>query len=150
MSHRSIRVFAFVALYAAMYFLLAAYWSNGLSHWIIDIATVRPAAWLVHLVSADPSISADVLMLLLAALAVAPAPWRSKAWGLCAGVVFVFALNQARVVALYFSIERLPQWFGALHGLITPMLVVVATTTFFFVWLRWARRPSDEENIRTA
>jgi len=52
------RLLAFVLLFAAMYLALAQYWSQGLSHWIIDVATVEPAAWLARLLSGDPAITA--------------------------------------------------------------------------------------------
>ncbi len=158
------RLLAFIALFGAMYVALSQAWGEGLSHWIIDVATVRPAAWIARVLTADASIVAagatlrssqasihvlygcegtDVLMLLASALLVAPVAWRDRLLGLAARTVFVFAINQMRVLALFFSIWRYPAWFGPLHGLIAPLLVVVLVAVFFMVWLGWTARTRD-------
>jgi exosortase family protein XrtM len=155
------RLLAFVLLFTAMYVALSQTWDDGLSRWIIDLATVRPAAWIArhvtgeadilaagsHLTSPSASINvlngcegSDVLMLLASALLAAPAPWRDKLLGLAAGTAFVFALNQVRVLALYFALRDHRAWFGLLHGLIAPLAVVVLVATFFLAWVRWTAR----------
>jgi exosortase family protein XrtM len=156
------RLLLFVLLFTAMYAALSRAWSEGLSHWVIDVATVRPAAWIARNLAGNPAIVAagsqlrspqasinvlygcegtDVLMLLAAALLVAPVAWRDRMLGLAAGTVFVFAVNQLRVLALFFSIWLRPTWFGPLHGLVAPLTVVVLVAAFFLAWLRWAVRP---------
>jgi exosortase family protein XrtM len=160
------RLLAFVLLFTAMYVALSQTWADGLSHWIIDLATVEPAAWIArhvtgqadivaagsHLTSPQASINvlygcegSDVLMLLASALLVAPAPWRDRLLGLAAGTAFVFALNQVRVLALYFTLRDHRAWFGLLHGLIAPLVVVVLVAAFFLTWLLWtARMPARD------
>lgn len=156
------RLLLFVLLFTAMYAALSHAWSEGLSHWVIDVATVKPAAWIArnltggqaivaagsHLQSQRVSINVlygcegtDVWMLLAAALLVAPVAWRDRLLGLAAGTVFVFAINQLRVLALFFSLWLRPAWFGPLHGLIAPLTVVALVAAFFLAWLRWAARP---------
>jgi exosortase/archaeosortase family protein len=165
LSRASLRLLAFVTLFGVMYLLLSSFWSDGLSHLVIDVATVEPAAWLARLVSADPGIVAvgsriqspqasinvlygcegtDVFMVLVAALLVAPVPWRARLPGLLAGGVFVFAVNQARVLALFYAYRWHRDWFGPIHGLLGPMLVVLAVTGFFLAWLRWANSGSGD------
>jgi exosortase family protein XrtM len=160
------RVAAFVLLFAGMYFALSQAWGEGLSRWLIDVATVKPAAWIArhlageadvvasgsHLMSPRASINvlygcegSDVLMLLASALLVAPAPWRDQLVGLAAGTVFVFALNQARVLALYFTLRDHRGWFGPLHGLIAPLAVVVLVGAFFLAWLSWVARADVDD-----
>lgn len=159
-SRVSLRILGFVTVYGVMYLLLSGSWSDGLSHLVIDVATVQPAAWLARLLSADASIIAvgsriqspqasinvlygcegtDVLVVLIAALLVAPVRWRARLAGLVAGVAFVFAVNQARLLALFYAFRWHRDWFGSIHGLLAPMMVVIAVTAFFLVWLRWAR-----------
>lgn len=154
----TIRVVGFGAIFSAMYFALATFWSDGLSHWVIDVATVEPAAWIcrvvtgnheivasgAHLRAPDGSITvlfgcegSDVLMLLVAALLVAPGSWGKRLWGLAAGAALVFCVNQVRVVALFFAFRDHPAWFGPIHGLVGPMAVIVAVTAYFLAWLRW-------------
>lgn len=153
------RILAFIALFAAMNRAFAQYWSDGLVHWVIDVATVCPAAWLARHLESNPAIVAagshlrapdgsinvqygcegtDVLMLLVAGLLVAPIPWRRRLSGLLAGTALVFILNQARVLTLFYALRREPSWFGQMHGLIAP-LVVVLLVTLFFLW--WIQRP---------
>jgi exosortase family protein XrtM len=153
------RLLAFMLLFAAMYAGLAHAWGQGLARWVIDVATVEPAAWIARHLSGEATIVADgshlrspqatinvlygcegtdVLMLLAAALGVAPVCWRARLAGLVAGAAFVFAINQARVLALFFAIRLHPAWFGPLHGLIAPLAVVGSVAAFFLAWLRWA------------
>lgn len=163
-----LRVLAFIGLFCAMYVALASFWGGVLAHWVIDVCTVEPAAWLARWISGDSRIlaigskivapdasinilfgceGADVLMLLTAAVLVVPVSWRKRALGMTAGALVVFCVNQARVLALFFAFVRRPGWFGPIHGLIGPMLVVVAVTAFFLAWLHWteadARRIGD-------
>lgn len=125
-------------------------------HWVINVATVRPAAFVARHLEGNPAIVADgthirapdgsinvlygcdgtdVLMVLAAALLVAPIPWRRRLLGLCAGTAFIFALNQARVLALFYAFRRHPSWFGDLHGLVAPLIVIAATVLFFVGWI---------------
>jgi len=163
MSATTRRILGFAAIFGALYFALAALWSDTLSHWVIDEGTVRPAAWLARLITGDSSIVAagsqlrapdgavnvlygcegtDVLMLLLSAILAAPASWRRRLAGLLLGTVVVFALNQARVLALFYALRKQPDWFGPVHGLIGPVVVVVAVSAFFLAWLQLPESPA--------
>jgi len=155
------RLAAFLLLFAALYEGLAHFWGDGLGRWVIDRATVAPAAWLARRFSGDPGIIADgshlrserasinvlfgcdgsdVLMLLAAALLVTPVPWRDRLLGLLAGTACVFVLNQARVLALFFCLRARNGWFGSVHGLIAPLAMVVLVVAFFLGWMRWTQR----------
>jgi exosortase/archaeosortase family protein len=156
----STRLLAFLLLFAVLYFALAQAWNAGLSRWVIDFGTVQPAAWLARQLCGDESIVADgsrlasarasvnvlfgcegtdVSLLLVAAMLAAPATWRDRALGLLAGLCFVFVVNQARLLALFFALRDRRSWFGPLHGLVAPLAVVVAVSAFFLGWLRWTR-----------
>jgi exosortase/archaeosortase family protein len=162
------RLLAFVLLFAGFYAGLAASWSKGLSHWIIDVATVEPAAWLARLISGDPAIVAvgsrirapdasinvlfgcegtDVLMLLAAAILVSPVRWRDRLLGVLAGTAFVFVVNQARVLGLFFALRYRHAWFGQLHGLLAPLAVVLLVSLFFLLWLRRAARQATPDAL---
>jgi len=157
-----LRPLAFVLLFAAMYGVLAISWGAGLSHWVIDLGTVVPAAWFARAMTGDPAIAAmgshlsapdvsinvlfgcegsDVLMLLCAALLVSPSPAPKRLAGLVAGIGLVFLINQARLLALFFVFRHHRGWFGTVHGLVGPMSVVVGVTAFFLLWLRWTQAP---------
>lgn len=155
------RLGAFLLLCGGLYWALAQAWSEGLSRWVIDIATVQPAAWLARLVCGDPSVIADgshlrsahgtlnvlfgcegmdVLLVLCAALLVTPVPWNDRLRGLLAGVGFVFAVNQLRLLVLFIALRTERTWFGPLHGLVAPLGVVALVTAYFLCWLRWTQR----------
>jgi exosortase/archaeosortase family protein len=155
------RLALFLVLFGAMYAALAQLWNAGLSHWIIDVGTVRPAAWLAGLFidgvvaegaqlrSAQATLTVlfgcegmDVLMLLFAALLVAPVPWRRRLAGLFAGALVVFILNQARILGLFLALRHPSGWFGILHGLVAPLGLVVLVTAYYVAWLGWAQEPA--------
>jgi len=79
-------------------------------------------------------------MVLMAALLVTPVRWSDRFAGLFAGTAFVFLVNQGRLFALFFALQSGRGWFGPLHGLILPILVVAMVTAFYFMWLRWTQR----------
>ena len=155
------RLLSFLLLFAGCYIALAQAWTAGFSHWVIDEATVRPAAWLARVISGDASITADgphllstrgslnvlfgcegmdVLLVLSAAVLVTPVTWVDRLAGLMVGVVVVFMVNQMRLLALFISIRSEPAWFGALHGLVAPLFVVALVAAYFVGWLYWSRR----------
>jgi exosortase family protein XrtM len=162
-----VRLLAFLLLFGAMYGALSYFWASNLSHWVIDVVTVEPAAWLARTLTGDTAIVAsgarlaapgasitvlfgcegsDVLMLLCAALLVAPSPLPKRLLGLLAGAALVFLINQGRVLALFFAFRNHRDWFGPIHGLIGPMFVIVIVTAFFLAWLRWALEPVDAKD----
>ena len=159
------RLALFLLLFGAFYAALAQSWEHGLGQWIIDDATVAPAAWAARLLSGDPTVVAegshlrsaqasinvlfgcegsDVLMLLAAALLVTPVAWRKRFLGVLAGMACVFLLNQARVLALFFCLRAHNGWFGSVHGLVAPLAMVVLVVAFFLAWMRWAQRGSSD------
>ena len=98
---------------------------------------VAPGGGLVVLAGCE---GIDVLLLLAAAMAVAPMPWRARLAGLAAGAVWVFALNQGRVIALFYAFRFDRDLYATLHGAVTPLLMALAAGAFFFAWhSRYAR-----------
>lgn len=164
------RLLAFLLLFGAFYAGLEQAWSQILSHWIIDVLTVEPAAWIARWVLSDPAIVAegshlgssqatlnvlfgcegsDVLMVLAAALLVSPVRWSDRLAGLLAGTAFVFVVNQLRLLALLEALRVRRDWFGALHGLVAPLAVVALVSVFFLGWLRWTQRAAGSHALAT-
>ena len=56
--------------------------------------------------------------------------------GLAASFAVTFALNQARVVALFYAYRHDRAWFDALHGYVGPLLLIAAAGVFFSWWVR--------------
>lgn len=149
-----------VALLLAAFALLQWAWSEARGTWIerlvIDQMTVRSAAALID--ALDPAIGVqavgsrlraaggginilngcegtEVVLLLAGAMLVAPMAWRARMLGLVAGSVLVFALNQLRVVVLFYAFRLDRGLFDVLHGVVAPLLLILAAGTFFVVWL---------------
>jgi exosortase family protein XrtM len=77
----------------------------------------------------------ELLFLLIAGFAVAPLKWRSRVYGTLVGVVLVHVLNQARIVALFYSSRANPPLFEALHGFVAPIMMVIIIAMYFYIWL---------------
>ncbi|MBC7995235.1 MAG: exosortase/archaeosortase family protein [Rhizobacter sp.] len=77
----------------------------------------------------------DAVFLLTAALLVFPMSMRARATGLLAGLVWVFVLNQLRIVALFYAFRADASLFDLLHTAAAPLLMVVLTGLFFHLWL---------------
>lgn len=80
----------------------------------------------------------DVMFLLAAALLVFPLPARARLAGLLGGLVWVYALNQLRILALFYSFRADRGLFDLLHTTAAPLLMIALTGLFFHLWLRHA------------
>jgi exosortase/archaeosortase family protein len=142
-------------------------WGWGLARdsWIerlvIHEATVKPAAALVRLLTPEvpargvgPSIKApggglnilngcegtEVMFLLMAAFAAVRLSWRRRVWGLALGLALVFALNQARVLALFYAFRTDRSLFDILHTTILPVALVALSLVYFHAVLSLERK----------
>ncbi len=151
-----VRAFAFVLTFMA----LQAGWEAARGSWLerlwVHDLTVSSATLLinqltpeVHAVAKGARITApggglnvlfgcegtDAVFLLTAALLVFPMSVRARFTGLLAGLVWVFALNQVRIVALFYAFRADAGLFDLLHTAAAPLLMVVLTGLFFHLWL---------------
>lgn len=134
---------------------------SALERLVIDGATVRSAVAVIGLIT--PAVQAqgvgsriqapggainiingcegtDVLFLLAAAVLAYGATWRDRLVGLLAGSVLVFVLNQARVMALFYSYLHDRELFSQLHGFVLPLLLITAAFLYFIAWAQWCQR----------
>lgn len=152
----------FLAVFAALHVAYSAARGTSIERLVIDVATVRPAAGIVNAV--DPSLDAradghsirasgsslnvlngcegtETMFLMIAAFAAAPLPWRTRLLGGLSSLAFVYALNQARIVTLFFAARHDRSLFDLLHGTVLPIVIVGAAMLFFLFWLgrgtRW-------------
>lgn len=157
--HRAMlwRLALFLVLFASLQGLYGAAKDTWLERLVIDRVTVQTAAWLIDAV--DPSVGVEpvgprlrapggginvlggcegteVVFLMIAAMLVAPLSWRARLIGLLAGTAFVFVLNQARVIALFYAFRADKALFDMLHGIVAPLLLIIAAASFFVVWLQ--------------
>lgn len=152
--------FAFAVKFAAgfvlLYLLYAAASGGGAHRWLIEQATVRPAASLINVLAPQEAAAQrgavlvsqrarltvregcdglDALLLVAAAFLAAPLPWRARFAGLAAGLALVYALNQARLVALWFALRHDRELFALLHGFVAPAILVGAACGLFAWWI---------------
>lgn len=156
-------IWGMLTLFLAVVMSLQFGWSEARGTWleraVIDQATVGTAVTVIHTLT--PEIGAygagsrikapggginilngcegtEVLFLLIAALLAAPLRWRVRAISALAGTVFVFVLNQVRLLVLFYSYRNDRVLFEQLHSLIAPLALIVATLAFFLLVLRLA------------
>lgn len=151
----------FLALFALLQYGWQSARGTALERWVIDLGTVKPAAALIGVVTPElravpqgASIRApggglnilngcegtEVLFLLCAALAVAPLSLRQRMLGLLAGGLLVYALNQARILALFYASRDDRALFDLLHGTVAPLALIAVVGMFFLAWTSLAHR----------
>ncbi|MGE0859306.1 MAG: exosortase family protein XrtM [Gammaproteobacteria bacterium] len=82
---------------------------------------------------------AGLLFLLVAAIVAVDASPGRKLAGALGGGVMVFALNELRIVGLYFIAAHHHTLFVPLHVYFIPMLEILACAAYFAWWLnRWS------------
>jgi exosortase/archaeosortase family protein len=86
----------------------------------------------------------EVMFVLAAALLAHPFAWRVKCAGLAGGLALIFVLNEARLLALFYSYRYSHALFDQLHGLVTPLLMMAAVVLFFLSLLHWQDQPSQQ------
>lgn len=146
----------FIAVFITLQSLYEVAKGTWIERLIIDHATVQMAAWVINAV--DPTVGVqpvgprlrapggginilngcegtEAAFLMMAAMLVAPLPLRARLGGLLVGTLVVYALNQARVVALFYAFRNDKLVFDMLHGIVGPLLLIIAATVFFMVWL---------------
>ncbi|MBI5751405.1 MAG: archaeosortase/exosortase family protein [Hydrogenophilales bacterium] len=158
---RKVHPLSLLLIFMAAFIALQWAWGQArgtvVERLIIDQATVRPAAFLVNLISPSTSAYADgsrlkapggginilngcegteVLFLLYAALLAAPFAWRARLLGTVAATLFVYVLNQVRIIALFFAYRSDVALFDALHGMLAPLLLIACSLLFFLYWLQ--------------
>ncbi len=155
------RVLAFGLVFLA---LLVGYVAlPGAERFVIERLTVQAAAGLLDVWDATLGVQArgaelvapggglrvlegcegtDVALLLTSAMITAPLAWRRRLAGAAAGLMFVWLLNQARVVTLFYAWRHDRVLFEALHGLVLPVVLVLAAGLFFVAWLACCDRAS--------
>lgn len=152
--------------FLVVFFLLQIGWQafsgSSVEQAVVHAWTVRPAAAFINLLTPaahaeaiDSTLRAargglnvlngcegsEVLFLLLAAFAVAPLSWRARTYGLLLGTLVVFAVDQARILVLFYAFQADPGLFEWLHTVVTPIVVVLLVLGYFYGWLLHASEP---------
>ena len=84
----------------------------------------------------------EVWFLLFAAFLVTPLSWKSRCGGFLLGTVVAFAVNQLRILALFYANRDDHALFDLLHATVTPIAVILLVAGYFYVWLNFSARGS--------
>ena len=172
-THRPASVVRMALVMLAVFLVLQITYGAARGTWVerlvIDTLTVKPAASLIRTLSPEVAVIAEgtrlkapggginilngcegteVLFLLYAAFAAAALPWRARIAGLLAGTLLVYALNQVRIIALFYSYRSDKALFDLLHGTVAPLTLIALTALFFLYWLdRYGRQGAPDAAV---
>lgn len=147
----------FLLVFFVLQFSYGAAKGSWIERMIIDHMTVASAAWLIN--AFDPELGVepigsslrapggginvlngcegtDVVFLLVAAMLVAPIAWRARLKGFLIGTTLILLLNQIRVIGLFYAFRSDRGLFNTLHGVVSPLLLIIAAAGFFILWLQ--------------
>ena len=110
---------------------------------VVDHAIISKRAKLNIVRGCDGS---GVLFMLTAAILGFGANLRKTSIGLFAGILTVYAINQIRIVGLYYIVEYNRLWFPPVHTYYAPTLIIFLVAGFFLVWTRWATQPAIDSD----
>lgn len=152
-------------LFLILFFALQWGWEGMRGTWVerlvVHQATVAPAAavisWLTPETGAQASGASikaqggginilngcegtEVMFLMIAAIVAARLPWRMALTGLSLGLIWVFVLNQARILTLFYVFRHDRSWFELLHTAILPAILVASAIAYFHGLLHIASR----------
>jgi len=132
---------------------------TGFERLVIDEVTVKPASLILNslwdvnvaaqghrLVSAQTTLNVlngcegvESLLLFWAAVVAFRCQFHCKLVAMLLGTVFIFLINQLRIISLFFAAGYDKALFSALHGFIAPILIIMLIGLFYLGWVRWAQ-----------
>jgi len=151
-----VKIAVFLLIFLFLQWVWALERNSPFGHAVIESLTVNSAVNLINLISANVIASAhgthitavggginvlsgcdglEVMFLLIAAISISPLSWFAKLTGVLSGLIFVFFLNQLRLVTIFFAVRQNKQLFELMHGLIAPIILVALTGLFLSFWL---------------
>ncbi|ODU49890.1 MAG: exosortase/archaeosortase family protein [Thiobacillus sp. SCN 63-374] len=153
-----------LAIFLGVFAVLQGSWNEARGTWIerlvIHEATVKPAAAIIQLITpeakAQPvaaSIKApggglnilngcegtEIMFLLVAAFSAVRLGWQQRLTSLALGLVLIFVLNQARILALFYTFRNERSLFDLLHTTALPAVLIAAVALYFYAVLHRTR-----------
>lgn len=150
------RIVVFLSIVAALNFMWGTAADTGIERLVIDQWIVKPATFLIDQVTPEIGVRAvrssiaapggglniragcdglDMLFLVIAAFLVAPLRWRARLYGLLLGVLIVYALNQVRILVLFYANRADKSLFDLLHTTALPLILIAFVAMYFYAWL---------------
>ena len=153
-----------LTIFLGVFAVLQWAWSEARDTWVerlvIHEATVKPAAAMIRVLSPEAKAEpvgarikaaggglnilngcegTEVMFLLVAAFAAVRMGWRGRLTGLALGLALIFALNQARILALFYAFREQRSLFDLLHTAVLPAVLVAAVGLYFYAVLHRSR-----------
>ena len=76
-----------------------------------------------------------VFFLIIAAILAYKTTIMNKLVGILSASIFVYIINMARIIAVYFLISYYPTYFIPFHTLIAPSMIIILTSFLYLFWL---------------
>lgn len=92
----------------------------------------------------------DAVFILIAGFAAISMGVQRRTVGMLAGLLFVFVLNQLRILALFTAFRTDRQLFDFLHTSALPLMLIVLTALFFHYWIGPSKRKKTETGTAEA
>lgn len=162
---RSRQTLRSLVIFIAVFFAFQLAWEqcrdSAIETWVIDRATVQPAAWSINYLWPEQQTAAkknsligsqgrlnilngceglETLFLLIAAFLAYPLPWKTRLAGIGSSVLLIYVANQARIIFLWWAIRHYPSTFGLLHGTVLPLILIAIALLFFMAFLPQRQR----------
>jgi exosortase family protein XrtM len=84
----------------------------------------------------------EVFALLVAAILAYPATLRQRVVGVVVGGALTYVLSLGRLAALHYTLRYYPAAWEASHGIIAPLVPVIAVGLYFSRWLPASSAPT--------
>lgn len=151
-----IKIILFLSIFISLQMLYEKVDGIWFKYLIVDEVTAKTATYLINLFTPEISVKAignqliadnvhlnilngcnglEVMFLFIPAMIITPLTLRSKLLGLLIGVPYIYLLNQARLMALFYSFRVNQSLFWSLHNTIAPILLIALTVLFLGYWL---------------
>lgn len=162
-----------VIIFLIVFGALQAIWTSSAGVWIerlwVEGLTVPVATLVLNALNSDLNATAegsriiapggglnilqgcdgiDAVFILIAGFAAVSMGFQRRMAGMLMGLLFVFVLNQLRILALFTAFRNDRQLFNFLHTSALPLMLVVLTALFFHYWIGRGKR--SEPEIRAA
>ena len=129
---------------------------NAFGHFLRGDITVKPAVHVINTITPQAKATAhgnqilakggglvvklgcegvEALFILIAALLTAPLSRQTILSGILYGTLFIYSVNQLRIIGLFYAYRADKPLFYLFHGTIAPLLLIGLAGLFFQWWL---------------
>ncbi|MEM8844040.1 MAG: exosortase family protein XrtM [Pseudomonadota bacterium] len=75
------------------------------------------------------------MLLLVSAILAFPTSTKNKIIGIVSGVLFLYIVNTARIIIIYFIVAYQYDWFLVTHTYLAPTFIIALCALFFAFWI---------------